>query len=270
MTEKVEKYYDIRTEIEWTRLNRHRMEMAITLRALADYLPSPPATILDIGGGPGRYAIALAGHGYQVTLLDLSQENLTVAQEKAAMAEVTLAGTVHANATHLPMIPDATCDAVLLLGPLYHLLQETDRHAAVAEAVRVLKPGGMLFSAFLGPYAVISYAATRDPAWIVQQKEALERILSTGQVQTRRREQQLFRRCLLFSPDPHPAVDGSPSSDNKGARLLRRRDWLDRSRSECAERRPVGRMGRPQLPPQQRPIHSGPRRSSAVRRAKGG
>lgn len=76
-------HYDAHPEHEWERLQRHRTEFAVTLRALDTYLPPPPATILDIGGGPGRYAIELARLGYEVTLLDLSQANLALAKDKA-------------------------------------------------------------------------------------------------------------------------------------------------------------------------------------------
>ena len=80
----VEAMYDADSEREWQRLVRHRTEFGVTMRALDDYLPSAPAKILDIGGGPGRYAIVLTQQGYEVTLLDLSQNNLTLARQKAA------------------------------------------------------------------------------------------------------------------------------------------------------------------------------------------
>jgi S-adenosylmethionine-dependent methyltransferase len=60
---RVGSYYDRRAEDEWTRLERHRTEWAVTLRALREYLPTPPCRIADIGGGPGRYAIELARQG---------------------------------------------------------------------------------------------------------------------------------------------------------------------------------------------------------------
>ncbi len=70
----VENYYDTDPTLEWERLNRHRTELAVTLRALDEYLPPAPAKIADIGGGPGRYAIELTRKGYSVTLVDLSQQ----------------------------------------------------------------------------------------------------------------------------------------------------------------------------------------------------
>ena len=79
----VEQFYDGFAAQEWGRLERHRTEFAVTMRALRDWLPPAPATILDIGGGPGRYSIALAQLGYDVTLLDLAQGNLAFSSEKA-------------------------------------------------------------------------------------------------------------------------------------------------------------------------------------------
>lgn len=121
--DKIEQFYDDAAPREWERLERHRMEFAITRRALADHLPPPPATILDIGGGPGRYAIALAQQGYTVTLLDLSQVQLDWARGKAVEASVELADYVHGNALDLGRFPAASFDAALLMGPLYHLLE---------------------------------------------------------------------------------------------------------------------------------------------------
>jgi 2-polyprenyl-3-methyl-5-hydroxy-6-metoxy-1,4-benzoquinol methylase len=78
-----------------------------------------------VGGGPGRYAITLARQGYRVTLLDLSRENLRLAREKAHEAQVSLADVIHANAVDLSSLSSARYDAVLLKGPLYHLLSQS-------------------------------------------------------------------------------------------------------------------------------------------------
>ncbi len=80
----VESYYDTNVQLEWERFDRHRMEFAITKRVLARFLPPPPVSILDCGGGPGRYSIHLAQQGYSVTLLDLAKNNLLFAQNKAS------------------------------------------------------------------------------------------------------------------------------------------------------------------------------------------
>ena len=82
--ELIQRYYGQEAEAEWRRLDRHRTEFAVTLRALGEHLEPPPARVLDCGGGPGRYAIELARQGYEVTLFDLSPECLQLARSKAA------------------------------------------------------------------------------------------------------------------------------------------------------------------------------------------
>ena len=87
----VQNFYDENIQSEWERLEiRHRTEFAVTLRALEEFLPPAPVKLIDIGGGPGRYSITLAGQGYDVTLVDLSAGNLAFARQKAAEADVRL------------------------------------------------------------------------------------------------------------------------------------------------------------------------------------
>jgi len=176
----VEQYYDAQLQREWERLERHRTEFAVTMRALQAHLPPPPAQVLDCGGGPGRYAVELARRGYQVTLFDLSTAALRLARENAAQAGVALAGYEHGSATDLSRFPDDSFDAVLLMGPLYHLLEEGERLQVLTEARRVLKPGGPCFAAFISRYAVPRWAAAREPSWPLEYPALLERILATG------------------------------------------------------------------------------------------
>jgi S-adenosylmethionine-dependent methyltransferase len=176
----VEQYYNQHSTAEWQRLDRHRTEFAITLRALREFLPSPPAAILDIGGGPGRYAITLAQQGYQVTLADVAQQNLALAVQQATTANVQLTRVVHANALELVTIPSGAYDAVLLLGPLYHLLTTHERLQAVQEARRVLTSNGILFAAFITRFAPFRNTAKHNPLWLVQNRAYAEQLLNTG------------------------------------------------------------------------------------------
>jgi 2-polyprenyl-3-methyl-5-hydroxy-6-metoxy-1,4-benzoquinol methylase len=177
----VEGYYDANTQYEWERLGvRHRTEYAVTMRAFADYLPRTQATVLDIGGGPGRYAVALSQQGYEVSLLDLSENNLSWARAKAQEAGVTLAACARGNAVDLSAFHTENFDVVLLMGPLYHLVREEDCYIALSEAVRVLRPGGVLCVSFITRYAPLQDAAKRQPAWVVEHAEEIERILETG------------------------------------------------------------------------------------------
>lgn len=186
MSSIVEERYNEATEIEWGRLDRHRTEFALSLRAMTDYLPPAPAMIVDVGGGPGRYALELARQGYQVTLVDLAQNNLTVAQQQAVTAGVNLVATLHANAVDLSDLSSNAYDAVLLMGPLYHLLTLPERQKARNEALRILKPGGVIFAAFLGRFAAVLNAARFEPEYIVRRNKECETILENGIYRTDR------------------------------------------------------------------------------------
>jgi S-adenosylmethionine-dependent methyltransferase len=165
---------------EWDRLERHRTEFAVSLRALDAHLPEPPATILDCGGGPGRYAITLAQRGYDVMLFDLSPKLLEMAQEKVAQAGVRLSGFEQGTATDLSRYADGQFDAVLLMGPLYHLLEEADRQQALTEAARVVRPGGPIFAAFIARYACHIGYATQYPQDAIDHWGIYELIEETG------------------------------------------------------------------------------------------
>lgn len=176
----IEAFYDKGAQYEWERLECHRTEFAVTLRAIKDYLPPAPAKILDVGGGPGRYSIALAQRGYDVTLFDLSKNCLELAKQKAQEAQAKIAGFEHGDARNLSRFADESFDGVLLMGPLYHLLSEEDRRKALREARRVLRANGLLFAAFITSYAVIRWAAKEEPQWIIQNPESLKALLSSG------------------------------------------------------------------------------------------
>jgi ubiquinone/menaquinone biosynthesis C-methylase UbiE len=94
------------------------LEFERTIEILARHLPDPPATIADIGGGPGRYALWLADRGYEVEHRDLME--LHVEQLQASLTGQHRVSTAVGDARALAL-PDESVDAVLLLGPLYHL-----------------------------------------------------------------------------------------------------------------------------------------------------
>jgi len=184
--DRVRRFYDEKVLYEWQRLDRHRTEFALTLRVFRDYLPKPQAKILDVGGGPGRYSIALAQQGYSVTLFDLSKQCLEFAKSKAAEVGVSLEGYVHGNATDLNIFPAESYDIVLLMGPLYHLLLKGEREKALQEASRVLKTSGLIFASFITRYAVIRWAAKDEPSWILKNRKRTERLLASGIIRARK------------------------------------------------------------------------------------
>ncbi|GIJ31186.1 class I SAM-dependent methyltransferase [Micromonospora sediminimaris] len=132
-----------------------RLERTRTLELLRAYLPTPPARILDVGGGPGAYARALVALGYRVRLLDLVPAHV----EQARAGSPAIDSDV-ADARALPE-EDDSYDATLLLGPLYHLPRRADRCRALAEALRVTRPGGRVLAAAISRFAgPLDFAAT--------------------------------------------------------------------------------------------------------------
>jgi ubiquinone/menaquinone biosynthesis C-methylase UbiE len=136
------------------------------------YLPQPPATILDVGGGPGVYAADLNEAGYDVELIDLVPRHIRQATERGIRCQV-------GDARRLP-VPAASQDAVLLLGPLYHLQDRSDRITALREAVRVARPGSPVFAAAISRYAPaidgLDSGFFDDPAFA----KLLEAVTATG------------------------------------------------------------------------------------------
>ena len=176
---KVADYYNQDPEREWRRLETHVFEWATTMHYLERLLP-PSQAVLDLGGGPGRYAIALSQAGHRVTLADLAKANLSFAQKQAEELGSSLAGYVEVDARDLKPFSDHTFDAVLALGPMYHLLEEGDREKAFRECLRVLKPGGLLVVAFISVYAALYDAVITDPASLEEWRPRLRHFMATG------------------------------------------------------------------------------------------
>ena len=131
------------------------IEFERTKEILLEKLPPPPAVIYDIGGAYGEYAWWLASLGYEVHLFDLSETNIAMSAELAVEYPGTrLASATACDARAIPR-PEASADAVLLMGPLYSITEYGERILAIRESHRLLKPGGLLFSAALTPYSVL-------------------------------------------------------------------------------------------------------------------
>jgi ubiquinone/menaquinone biosynthesis C-methylase UbiE len=129
-----------------------RLEFERSKAILRRYLPSPPARVLDVGGGTGPYAMWLADSGYEVELVDAMESHIEFARTLPEAAK--LSGLRVGDARSLSF-DDASFDGVLMMGPLYHLVSETDRVQALREAHRVLRPGGMLAAVVISRLASI-------------------------------------------------------------------------------------------------------------------
>lgn len=148
------------------------LELARTREILRRYLPEAPADVVDVGGGPGVHAEWLVADGYRVHLVDPVARHVAAAESAGCTTELGEARALTAG-------PD-TYDAALVLGPLYHLLDRADRDRALAEARRVVRPGGLVAAAAISRYAsLFEHTATtfltRDGV-----RDAVADILATG------------------------------------------------------------------------------------------
>jgi SAM-dependent methyltransferase len=128
-----------------------RLEFERTQEIVLRHLPPAPATVADIGGGPGRYALWLAGLGYRVVHRDIVP--MHVGQVRAAAAAAGVAVEAAPGDARSLDLADESVHAVLLLGPLYHLPRRADRIQALREAGRIVRPGGPVFGAAISRWA---------------------------------------------------------------------------------------------------------------------
>lgn len=139
--------------------SRHgQVEFLTSMKYIHKYLPKDrkpeDITILDIGAGTGKYSVALANEGYDVSAIELVKHNLGLLKAKKSTVKAR-----QGNALNLKKYPENSFDLTLLFGPMYHLFSHEDKLKALTQAKRVTKPGGVIMVAYLmNEYGVITYA----------------------------------------------------------------------------------------------------------------
>jgi ubiquinone/menaquinone biosynthesis C-methylase UbiE len=177
-----------------------QLEQARTRELIQRFAPPPPATVLDVGGAAGAYALWLAAAGYTVHLVDAAPRLVAEAERRSAAASHPLASARVGDARALDTADEAA-DVVLLLGPLYHLTDATDRAGAVREAARVLKPGGYLFAAAISRYASALDGLARDLFADPKFGGIVERDLRDGQHRNPTDRLDYFTTAYFHQPD---------------------------------------------------------------------
>lgn len=157
MTE-LEEYYNKFNEEKRLNSRHGQVEFRTSMKYIHKYIdsqiPVQDFKILDIGAGTGRYSVALANEGYDVTAVELVKYNLGILKSKNSNVKA-----MQGNALHLKKLADHSFDLTLLFGPMYHLFGFEDKLKALQEAKRVTKPGGIILVAYcMNEYGVLTYA----------------------------------------------------------------------------------------------------------------
>lgn len=174
-------YYNAGKEAQRLLEGTGQLEFTRTQEILMRYLPAPPTVILDVGGGAGIYSCWLARQGYQVHLVDIVPLHIEQARQASqAQPDHPIASMMVGDARAVNRQDDSV-DAVLLLGPLYHLTEREDRVAALSEARRILKTGGRAFAVGISRFASaldgLRQGLLSDPQFV----RIVERDLAEGQ-----------------------------------------------------------------------------------------
>ena len=168
------------------RLQRSRhgqLEYAVTMNYIHRFA-APGDSVLEVGAGTGRYSIALAKEGKDVTAVDLLESNLALLRENSKGLEHLRA--FKGDATNLSGFADQAFDVTLVLGPLYHLYEKEDIHKAIDEAIRVTKKNGVILFAFISVFGIM-YANYFYGRWAAGQQENF-----TWDYKVRHFKEQLF------------------------------------------------------------------------------
>lgn len=155
MSKELEQYYNKFCEDKRLTRRHGNVEYVTSMKYIHKYLEDMPknAKILDIGAGTGRYSVALADEGYDVTAVELVKYNLGILKQKGSTVKA-----YQGTALNLKRFEDNSFDLTLLFGPMYHLCTMDEKKKALSEAVRVTKTGGIILVAYcMNEYSILTY-----------------------------------------------------------------------------------------------------------------
>jgi ubiquinone/menaquinone biosynthesis C-methylase UbiE len=210
-------HYTKATEAERLTFGIGLLERARMLEILDRFLPEPPATILDVGGGAGVYTFPLAERGYRVHLIDLTPLHVEQTRQMMPDAVRPLCEAHVGDARNLDR-PAETVDGYLLLGPLYHLTERADRISALREANRILRRGGTLVAAAITRFASLLDGLARDFIEDPHFFEVLTNVLSTGQHRNPTEHPDYFTTAYFHRPEE--LEDEFAEAGFRGARII--------------------------------------------------
>jgi SAM-dependent methyltransferase len=193
-------FYERWPEESRLELGPFRLEQFRTRELILRHAPEPPSVVLDIGGAAGAYAFWLAERGYDVRLFDAAPRLVEAARRRNEHAAHRLTSCSIADAREVPAENEAAA-MVLLLGPLYHLVDAHDRHKALTEAFRLLRPGGVLIAAGISRWASLLDGLARELMRDDQFARIVERDLRDGRHENPTGEFDYFTTAYFHRPE---------------------------------------------------------------------
>ena len=140
-------FYNEDCEEDTRLLSKHgQVEFLTTTKYIEEYL-KPASKILEVGAGTGRYSLYYADKGYDVSAIEYVEHNVDILKSKIKKDMKIVAE--QGDAVDLSRFKDNTFDVTLVLGPLYHLFEDSDINKAIEEAIRVTKKDGIIAIAYL-------------------------------------------------------------------------------------------------------------------------
>lgn len=241
-------YYNQDPQREHQRLEVNQLEFDLTLRKLIQYLP-PKGHLLEVGAATGRYTLPLAERGYTITAIDLSPSQSQFNRSRLQQAGV--AGKVRflvGDNRQLGLPKKAIFDGALVMGPLYHLVEQDDRRKAISSVFTRLRQGGMIISTFISRLGILGDLMKNIPYWIELQAE-VDSLLMNGRDTCRASEgfRGYFSRVDEIKPLHESAgftttalvgVEPAISADDESYNRLegsQRKLWLDLLERICEE-----------------------------------
>jgi SAM-dependent methyltransferase len=176
-----------------------QIEFLRTQEIVRRYLPAGPLDILDVGGANGIHSEWLAGDGHRVHLIDPLPLHVEQARERAATLSNSF--TCEQGDARALSQADDSADAVLLLGPLYHLTDEAERVRALSEARRVLRPGGLVFGAAISRFASFFDGLARGSLFDPEFRAIVQQDLQDGQHRNPANHPRWFTTAYFHHPD---------------------------------------------------------------------
>lgn len=193
-------YYQKAAEAARLHSGSSQLEFARTKEVIGHWIARVPSVVLDVGGGPGAYSAWLADQGHEVHLVDPVAELVAHAQSLRGTGRREIASCLVGDARALDW-GDQSVDAVLLLGPLYHLIDAAERRKALQEAYRVLVPGGMVFAAAISRFASALDGLAQDLFANPMFDQIVKRDIADGIHENRTGQLEMFTTAKFHRPD---------------------------------------------------------------------